>query len=161
MAIEFYTIGVYGLDAEHFFDKLTSNKIDTFVDVRRRRAVRGSEYSFVNSNRLQAKLKQLGINYLHVLDLSPTDDIRKLQYAEDEKKGVGIRQRTELSSVFKKKYQAEILDKYELGNLVKQLEALPTKRAVLFCVEKEASACHRSMVADKLHKKFHSDIKHI
>ena len=64
---QFYTIGVYGLTAEEFFNKLTQNGIDTFVDIRRRRAVRGAKFSFVNSLRLQNKLAELKINYLHII----------------------------------------------------------------------------------------------
>jgi len=57
--MEFYTIGVYNSTEQEYFKKLTDNNIDTFCDIRQRRGVRGSQYSFVNSNRLQAKLNEL------------------------------------------------------------------------------------------------------
>ena len=57
--MEFYTIGVYNSDKEQFFNKLIENGIDTFCDIRQRRGVRGREYSFVNSNRLQATLHEI------------------------------------------------------------------------------------------------------
>ena len=68
-----FTIGVYGSVEESFFNTLIDNKIDTFCDIRQRRGVRGSQYSYVNSNYLQTKLNELGIRYHYVkeLGLSP------------------------------------------------------------------------------------------
>ncbi len=89
MPIEkFYTIGVYGLSEDQYFSKLLENKIDAFVDIRQRRAVRGSKYSFVNSTKLQNKLSALGIKYFHVLELAPTTEIRELQKKDDVSKGI-------------------------------------------------------------------------
>ncbi len=45
--MEFFTIGVYNSSENEFFNKLTENHIDTFCDIRQRRGVRGSQYSFV------------------------------------------------------------------------------------------------------------------
>lgn len=158
---EIYTIGVYGLTADEFFNKLLENHIDTFIDIRRRRAVRGSKFSFVNSNRLQNKLKEIGIKYLHVLDLAPTNEIRNLQKEADKKGGILKKERKELGEVFKSEYEHQILDKYNLHELISALKTLETRRAVLFCVEKEPKACHRSLVADKLEKEFSLKPKHI
>jgi len=55
MKFDFFTIGVYRATEETFFKKLVENNIDTFLDIRRRRGVRGSKYSYVNSNKLQEK----------------------------------------------------------------------------------------------------------
>lgn len=62
--MKIYTIGVYGSTEQEFFNKLIENRIDTFCDIRQRRGVRGSEYAFVNSNRLQNKLAELDIKYV-------------------------------------------------------------------------------------------------
>ena len=51
-----YTIGVYGSSEKEFFQKLADHGIDSFCDIRLRRAVRGSQYAFANSQRLQGKL---------------------------------------------------------------------------------------------------------
>ena len=51
--MKFFTIGVLNSSEEEFFKKLTEHRIDTFCDIRRRRSVRGAEYKFVNSVRLQ------------------------------------------------------------------------------------------------------------
>jgi len=150
MDLIIYTIGVYGSSSESFFDQLTSNKIDTFIDIRRRRAVRGSKFSYVNSNRLQNKLKDLNIKYIHILDLAPTNSIRDLQKEADKKTGTTKRERDVLGEVFIDKYKSQILDQYNLDNLANKLKELEAKKAVLFCVEQAAQACHRSLVADKL-----------
>jgi uncharacterized protein (DUF488 family) len=73
--MKFYTVGVYGSTEYDFFKKLTDNNIDTFCDIRQRRGVRGSKYSFVNSNRLQQKLQDIDIKYAHIIELAPTKEI--------------------------------------------------------------------------------------
>jgi uncharacterized protein (DUF488 family) len=159
--MEFYTIGVYGLTSEDFFQKLSSNNIDTFIDIRRRRAVRGSKFSFVNSKKLQNKLNIIGIKYIHVLNLSPTNQIRDLQKEADKSIGIIKRQRVELGDIFIEEYKRQILDKYELSLLIAELDKLNTKKAVLFCVEKEANACHRSLVSKKLETDFSYKINNL
>ena len=74
--INIFTIGVYNSTEDSFFGKLTKNHIDMFCDIRQRRGVRGSLYRYVNSNYLQAKLKELGINYTYIKELAPTSEIR-------------------------------------------------------------------------------------
>ena len=51
---EVLTIGAYGWDAETFFAALVRERVAVFCDLRRRRGVRGPEYAFANSARLQA-----------------------------------------------------------------------------------------------------------
>lgn len=149
-----YTIGVYGSTADSFFQKLIETKIDTFCDIRRRRGVRGSEYSFVNSKRLQHKLSDLKINYLHILDLSPSDEIRKIQYAFDKELHTSQRKRESLSDKFISVYKKEVLKNFDFQTLLDQLNLINAEKVVLFCVEKNASACHRSLVAEYLYKNF-------
>ena len=55
--IDIYTIGVYNSTEVEFFNKIKSNQIELFCDIRQRRGVRGSKYKFVNSIYLQNKLK--------------------------------------------------------------------------------------------------------
>ena len=50
--VNIFTIGVYGLTEDDFFQKLISSSIDTFCDIRRRRGVRGAKYAYVNSKKL-------------------------------------------------------------------------------------------------------------
>lgn len=151
---EIFTIGVYGSNSQLFFKKLTDNKIDTFCDIRRRRGVRGSEYAFVNSKRLQKRLKELNINYLHLIELSTPEDIRKIQYSADKELKISQRKREKLSTKFITAYKNRVLKNYNFQNLIDQLELLDAKKVVFFCVEKNPEACHRSLVTDQLHKKF-------
>ena len=143
-----FTIGAYGWTEQTFFDALQRAGVATFCDVRQRRGVRGSEYAFVNSNRLQARLADLGIRYVHRLDLAPTTEMRQAQYAADEAAGVGKRSRTELGRVFVETYRRERLDQFDVTAFLDDLAA--DGPVVLFCVERDATACHRGLIAGKL-----------
>jgi uncharacterized protein (DUF488 family) len=146
----FYTIGVFGSKENEFFQKLIDNSIDTFCDIRQRRGVRGSEYAFVNSNRLQQKLNDLDIKYGHVLELAPTSDIRELQKEADAQKGELKRSRQELGQIFKIEYKNKILKNFDFSSFIEKLDDVGANKVVLFCVEEKPEACHRSIVSDKL-----------
>lgn len=148
--IKIYTIGVYNSTEDSYFQKLTQNKIDLFCDIRQRRGVRGSQYKYVNSNYLQAKLKELGISYKYIKELAPTNDIRQKQKEADKMNGETKKQRFTLGQVFKTEYIKQILDHYDVTSLANELKDCCVQNVVLFCVEEHASACHRSLVADKL-----------
>jgi uncharacterized protein (DUF488 family) len=155
---DIYTIGVYGSSEKEFFQKLIDNNIDTFCDIRLRRAVRGSQYAFANSQRLQRKLTELSIQYLHEMGLAPTTEIIKLQDKFDNDHKIQRRKREALTDVFKTAYKDRILSKFDIRQFIKSLEKLGAKRVVLFCVEKLPNACHRSLVTDKI-KELHPEIK--
>src|SRR5215467_9110658 len=133
---DIYNSGVYGSSESEFFQKLLDHNIDTFCDIRLRRAVRGSQYAFANSQRLQDKLADLSIKYLHETGLAPTTEIIKLQDKFDEEHKIQRRKREELTDIFKKSYKTKILSKFDLGQFIEQLEKSGTKKLVLFCVEK-------------------------
>jgi len=156
-----YTIGVYGSTEDVFFNKLVENQIDTFCDIRQRRGVRGSEYAFVNSSRLQSKLAELGIRYVHVLNLAPTTEIRELQYEDDLKHGEKKRDRNKLGNVFSLAYKKKIIKKFDFDNFVEKLEEVEASRIVLFCVETLPEACHRSVVANELNERYDFEITHL
>lgn len=151
--MEFFTIGVYNLTEKEFFGKLTENRIDTFCDIRQRRAVRGAKYAFVNSNRLQAKLTELDIKYGHILKLAPPVEIRELQKQDDLQKGQLKRDRQFLGQVFTTEYKNRILHNFDFDTFIETLENSGASRVVLFCVEQKPEACHRSLVADELLKR--------
>jgi uncharacterized protein (DUF488 family) len=148
--MEFFTIGVYNSTEEEYFKKLLDNKIDTFCDIRQRRGVRGSEYAFVNSNRLQERLNELDIKYGHILELAPTTEIRDLQKQADNKMGELKRDRNKLGHVFTIAYEENILSKFNFEFFLDKLEGVGAKNVVLFCVEEKPEACHRSIVTNKL-----------
>lgn len=148
--MEFFTIGVYNTEENIFFKKLIDNRIDTFCDIRQRRGVRGSEYSFVNSNRLQAKLSGLEIKYGHILELAPTTEIRELQKKADSQTGEHKRDRNKLGQVFTLTYKEKVLKRFDFKGFIEKLEQIGANKIVLFCVEEKHEACHRSLVSDKL-----------
>lgn len=142
------TIGVYGFTAGAFLDELTGAGAGLVLDLRQRRGVRGPEYVWANSARLQQALGSAGIDYRHLKDLAPTTELRQLQYREDDREGVGKRNRIALAPAYVQRYTNEILDPFGLGALVAGLP--PDSTTALLCVERDAEACHRSLVASRL-----------
>jgi uncharacterized protein (DUF488 family) len=138
------TIGVYGFSARTFLGALRGADVPLVLDVRQRRGVRGSEYAWANSKRLQAALAEAGIGYEHHPELAPTTELRQLQYAEDARQGVGKRSRSELAAAYVERYTREILDAADLRPVVERLPG------ALLCVERDPEACHRSLVAGRL-----------
>lgn len=129
--MEIYTIGVYGSTEQQFFNKLVENNIDTFCDIRQRRGVRGSEYAFLNSQRLQNRLAEMGIQYDYLKDLAPTKEIRDKQKEADKQAGVQKKDRTRLGDVFVDGYKKHIAD-YDFDTLVEKLTGMEAEKVVFF-----------------------------
>jgi uncharacterized protein (DUF488 family) len=153
------TIGVYGFTAQTFLDRLRQADVGLLLDVRQRRGVRGSEYAWANSRRLQDALAGAGIEYRHHKDLAPTTELRQLQYREDDRQGVGKRSRVELAPEYRDRYVAEILDRADLDAVVAELPA--DRAAALMCVERDPEACHRSLIAERLATAYGVEVTHI
>lgn len=153
------TVGVYGFDGESFLQRLRDADVRLVLDVRQRRGVRGSEYAWANSRQLQAALAQAGIAYQHRPELAPTTELRQLQYAEDDRQGVGKRSRRELAAEYVRRYTTEILDRADLTAVV---SALPSSGvAAMLCVERDPEACHRSLVARRLTEQHGFTVEHL
>jgi uncharacterized protein (DUF488 family) len=153
------TIGVYGFDCDSFLQRLRDANVRLLLDVRQRRGVRGPEYAWANSLRLQAALGQTGIAYEHHLELAPTTELRHLQYAEDDRQGVGKRSRRELATEYIRRYTTEVLDSADLTPIV---SALPSRgTAALLCVERDPEACHRSLIAQRMIEQHAVTIEHL
>src|SRR4029079_16170171 len=127
------TIGVYGSSLDDFLAALKKHNVKLQIDARQRRGVRGPEYSWANSRRLQAALADAGIEYRHHKELAPTTELRQLQYREDDRQGVGKRSRRELAAEYRERYLAEILDPADLDAVVEELPV--DGAAALMCVE--------------------------
>ncbi|MGH3786637.1 MAG: DUF488 family protein [Pseudonocardiaceae bacterium] len=151
------TIGVYGFDGEAFLERLRRADVRLVLDVRQRRGVRGSDYAWANSRRLQAALADAGIAYEHHPELAPTTELRQLQYLEDDRRGVGKRSRRELAPEYTRRYTAEILDRADLAPIV----PAPSGIAALLCVERDPEACHRSLIAERLAQRHAVSIEHL
>lgn len=159
--IDIYTIGVYNSTEVEFFNKIKSNQIELFCDIRQRRGVRGSKYKFVNSIYLQNKLKELHIEYLYIKGLAPTNEIRQKQKDADRANNETKKLRTKLGDIFIKEYESKILDIFDMTNLINEFKNKGYKKIALFCVEEHADACHRSLVARRISQITNSTIKNL
>lgn len=139
--------GVYGETENSFFQKIIDKKITLFIDVRNRRGMRGSKYKFANSLYLQKKLNELGIKYIHVKELAPTNDIRQIQKSQDQLSNETKQKRTKLSNNFIEEYNKNILSKFNFNYLEKLVAG---ENALFFCVEAEDHSCHRFLIVEKL-----------
>ena len=146
------TVGVYQSSLGDFLSRLKRHRVGTVADVRQRRGVRGREYAWANSLRLQAALNEAGIQYRYLPELAPTTELRQLQYREDDRLKVGKRSRIELSAAYRERYLREVLDRVDLGAVLASLPDEST--SALLCVERDAPACHRSLIAARLHAEF-------
>ena len=154
------TIGVYDFSEETFFQALQTAGVDTFCDIRQRRGVRGATYAFANSQRLQRRLAELGIRYLHRRDLAPTKAVRARQEEADKAQKVAKRQRTALGEAFVQAYRSDILANFDPRTLLDEVGP-DTQVLALFCVEREPAACHRSLVADQLRWDLGLEVEHL
>ena len=159
MAGRVATVGVYGFTAGAFLEQLESAGVGLLLDLRQRRGVRGPDHAWANSVRLQRALAAAGVGYRHVKGLAPTTELRRLQYRDDDRRGVGKRNRVALAPEYVERYTREILDAVDLGALV---AGLPDGAAVaLFCVERDPEACHRSLVAERLRTRHGLSVTHL
>lgn len=166
LPLKIYTLGVYGFSEDAFFDALVENEIDLFIDIRAWRGMRGARYKFVNSSYLQVKLSNLGIGYAHLKELAPTPHIRRLQDHADQQQHLERRSdrqhlcedyvreyRRDVLRVYKRKPERKFYAHVELAR-ARELAGYPNWRAlarpVLFCVEGEPRACHRSLAAAEM-----------
>jgi uncharacterized protein (DUF488 family) len=153
------TIGVYGASLDAFLACLREAEVEQVLDVRQRRGVRGAEYAWANAARLEQAIYDAHVDYRHHLELAPTTELRQLQYAEDDRLGVGKRSRAELAPAYRERYCAEILDRVDLQPIV---AAMPRQaRAALLCVERDPEACHRSLIAERLAAEHGCDVVHL
>lgn len=154
------TVGVYGFTEDEFFQRLVGAGVNVFCDIRARRGVRGAKYAFVNSRRLQARLAELGIGYVHVKELAPPEHVREVQRRVDSAGAVKKRVRTVLSSEFIDAYRATCLSTFDARAFVDGVNSGAGTLA-LFCVERDPKACHRSIVADQLREDLGLEVEHI
>jgi uncharacterized protein (DUF488 family) len=153
------TVGVYEFDAANFIRALDAAGVTKIIDIRQRRGVRGPQYAWANSKRLQALLADAHIGYEHHPELAPTTELRHLQYQEDDRQGVGKRSRVRLSPDYVRGYTEQILEPAPLEPLI---ERLPVHGiGALLCVEATAQACHRSLVAERLADRFGFEVVHL
>jgi uncharacterized protein (DUF488 family) len=153
------TIGVYGWTLPGFLAALHDANVRMVIDVRQRRGVRGSQYSWANARRLQVALAEAQIAYRHRKELAPTTELRQLQYAADDRLGVGKRARAALDVEYRERYIQEILDHVDLDALAAQLA--DEGASTLLCVERDPEACHRGLIAERLAQRYGMSVFHL
>jgi uncharacterized protein (DUF488 family) len=153
------TIGVYEFDAPGFIETLDDAGVTQLIDIRQRRGVRGPQYAWANSQRLQRLVAENRIGYEYHPELAPDTELRHLQYREDDRRGVGKRSRVQLAPEYVREYTEEILDLVPLEPLVRRLPV--HGMGALLCVEATAQACHRSLVAARLAERFGFEVVHL
>ena len=146
------TIGVYEFDAAAFVAELDEAGVTKLFDIRQRRGVRGARYAWANAQRLQALLADARIAYEYHPELAPDTEMRHLQYRDDDRQGVGKRNRVRLAPEYIREYTEEILDLVPLEPLVRQMPVHGI--GALMCGEATAHACHRSLVAERMAERF-------
>ena len=135
------TCGVYGFNADTFIEAVRNAETDMFVDIRRRRGVRGKDYTFANNLRLQAQLEHYAIPYSHRDDLAAPAETEV-----DRERGIARHERDSLSDEFVADYEREVLAGFDARAFIDSLGD-HIQRPLLFCVERTANACHRGLVA--------------
>jgi uncharacterized protein (DUF488 family) len=155
-----FTIGAYGWDEEDFARAIRDAAPDMFVDVRRRRGLRGHAYAWANSTRLQAMLASSGIPYVHRLDVAPSDATRHIVAKDANAAGIGYRDRTSLSQEYLDAYGHEVLAGFDAAGFVASLGD-GVESIMLFCVERVPAACHRSLLAERLAGELGAEVTHI
>lgn len=153
------TIGLYGMSAGQFFESIVLSGTDCFVDIRQRRGLRGSEYAFANSVRLQQELATRSVKYVHAKQLAPSESVRQQQKLADSIAGVVKRNRPELGEAFRRSYCELCLAQCNVADFLASLP-LGTRRPMLFCVERLPSACHRSLAADWVSRTLGIPVEH-
>lgn len=154
MAGTIITCGVYGFTATAFEQAIAAANPDVFVDIRRRRGVRGAEYSFANSLRLQGMLARHGIRYVHAIDVASSEAAMKREGVLDKQAGIARHDRDRLSDEFVREYQHDVLDRFDARGFVDALteDGVVPQRLLLFCVERTPAACHRGLLAEEIHR---------
>ncbi|MGD9694731.1 MAG: DUF488 family protein [Thermoleophilia bacterium] len=153
------TIGAYGWDAAGFAAAVADVLPDVFVDVRRRRGLRGRAYGWANGTRLQAMLDEMSIVYVHRLDVAPSDATRRIVARDAEALGIGYRERTSLSDEYLDAYDREVLQGFDSAAFAAWLGAPAS--ILLFCVEGPPAACHRSLIAARLAADLGATVEHL
>jgi len=155
-----FTIGGYGFSKDAFLAALKHAGVDTLVDIRQRRGMRGATYSFLNRRQLEESLVASGVRYVHATALAPTTEIRDAQKARDAALGQAKRDRIRLAPDFVTAYEQQVLARYTKEAFLESVGGGAVAVA-LFCVEGAPEACHRSLAAAHLSKLLATPVEHL
>ncbi len=126
----FFTIGYEGKDIDHFLNALVSNNIELLIDIRRNPFSMNFIYI---KDVLMKKLKDVGIDYLHIPELGIESEERK-----------NLNTKADYEKLFAKYQQVLPLKEVYINRII---ELGTTKRIALLCFEADGDFCHRREVA--------------
>lgn len=145
-AIKIFTIGFTKKTAEEFFTKLQAAGVQRVIDIRLNNVSQLAGFS--KRDDLKYFLRAIaGIDYLHVPELAPTQDILD---AYKKRKGDWSVYETEFMKLMEARQAEQIVPRETMD------------RACLLCSEDEPQHCHRRLVGEYLQKHWESVvIEHI
>lgn len=129
----FWTAGYEQTTPDRFLGLLAQNRVEVVVDVRKTPLSRKKGFS---KNQLQGALSRNGIGYIHVEALGAPKEIRDRLH-----EGGTWWEYVKAYEKLLESRHAEILDLVELA---------ASRRACLLCFERDATSCHRSLVAREM-----------
>lgn len=128
-----FTIGYEQRRPDEFFRALRESGVEVLADIRAIAFSRRKEFS---KTALSQKLREMGIEYVHLRELGGPKDLRDKVKADGDYED------------FFKKYKRH-LDKQNEG-LEKLLDLATKKRVCLLCYERDVNRCHRRAVAQRI-----------
>lgn len=126
----FFTIGYEKKDIDQFLNALVRNNIELLIDIRKNPF--SMNFSYIK-DALQKKLKDVGIDYLHIPELGIESEERK-----------NLNTKADYDKLFAKYRQTLHLKEVYINRII---ELGTTKRVVLLCFEADCNFCHRGEVA--------------
>ena len=137
----FFTIGYEGKDIDQFLNDLVNNNIDLLIDIRRNPF--SMNFIYIKDT-LRKKLKDAGIEYLHVPELGIESEERK-----------NLKTKADYDELFAK-YRQDLPIKEVYINRI--IELGTNMRIALLCFEADCNFCHRGEVAKVIKSKNHEVI---
>ncbi len=128
-----YTIGYEEKTRDAFEERLTEQRILRLVDVRE---IANSRKAGFSASILEGHMKRIGIEYIHLKGLgSPHEARRRLHVDKD-------------FATFSRTYRAHLDSRTDDFNVLIGLAI--EKPTAIMCYEKDASRCHRSIIASRM-----------
>ena len=137
----FFTIGYEKKDLDQFLNALVSNNIDLLIDIRRNPF--SMNFIYIKDT-LMKKLKDVGIDYLHIPELGIESEERK-----------NLNTKADYEELFAKYQQVLPLKEVYINRII---ELGTTKKIALLCFEADYDFCHRREVAKVIKSKKHEVI---
>lgn len=145
--LQIYTIGFTQKGAQKFFSLLTNSGAKRVVDIRLNNVSQLA--GFAKKDDLKFFAKEIcGMDYVHIPDLAPTQDILAAYKKHGEDWSV---------------YEDKFLDLMEKRSIEKSVKPEILDGGCLLCSEHKPHHCHRRLVAEYLNAKWGGNItvKHL